>query len=614
MSSLTQRISAPAPARCGPLLQELQAFLLSVILVSNSSRKRERFTSMPWVLGSLFDARRELSDSTFLLCFFLAVETWDEIGESDSDRDRMLLQLDQECVDVYRKFLENANKCKADLHQMLADAEAEAAQLVSALGERERASYILVGFSEKPKGTLQEQISTIKPHLEDLRRTKEARMKEFSEIHSQIVRISAEIAGDVSLSNASVQLDEKDLTVKKLGELKTHLYELQREKSVRLQKVDSHLSSIHDLSVVMSTDFFIVVNEVHPSLADPTHNQSKSMSNDTLARLGEAVNLLKQEKLQRLQKLQDLGGTLVELWNLMDIPMEEQKRFNHVACLMCVKADEVSEQGLLAMDVIEQTEAEVQRLNILKVSKMKELVFKKQKEVEEIYRGVHMDVDSEAARQILLSLIDSGTVDLSELLAGMDDQIKKAKEQALSRKDILDKVEKWMFASEEENWLDDYERLDLETCWYVALVENLIAKVKAWEKERGMPFLYHKGRLLETLEGYIVLRQEREEEKRRSREQKRLQGQVANEQEALFGSKPSPLKPLSMKKTSNTNSNSGGGTPASRSATTPSTRHGVSFGKDRKDGGKAAAAIPVNYVALAKDDSVSRNSSAILSP
>lgn len=55
-----------------------------------------------------------------------------------------------------------------------------------------------------------------------------------------------------------------------------------------------------------------------------------------------------------------------------------------------------------------QTEAEVERLNVLKVSKMKELVFKRQNELEEIYRGVHMEVDSDTARQILISLMESG--------------------------------------------------------------------------------------------------------------------------------------------------------------------------------------------------------------
>lgn len=49
---------------------------------------------------------------------------------------------------------------------------------------------------------------------------------------------------------------------------------------------------------------------------------------------------------------------------------------------------------------------------------------------------------------------------MSDLLSSMDDQIAKAKEQALSRKDILDKVEKWKVASGEENWLDEYETVN----------------------------------------------------------------------------------------------------------------------------------------------------------
>lgn len=57
-----------------------------------------------------------------------------------------------------------------------------------------------------------------------------------------------------------------------------------------------------------------------------------------------------------------------------------------------------------------QTEVEVERLNALKARKMKELVFKRQNELEEIYREVHMDVDSDAAREILGSLVDSGSL------------------------------------------------------------------------------------------------------------------------------------------------------------------------------------------------------------
>nr|DAD31280.1 TPA_asm: hypothetical protein HUJ06_010131 [Nelumbo nucifera] len=38
-------------------------------------------------------------------------EIWVEIGESDSDRDIMLLQLEQKCLDVYRRKANKASNC-----------------------------------------------------------------------------------------------------------------------------------------------------------------------------------------------------------------------------------------------------------------------------------------------------------------------------------------------------------------------------------------------------------------------------------------------------------------------------------------------------------------------
>lgn len=539
---------------------------------------------------------------------------WDEIGENDGQRDKMLLQLEQECLDIYRRKVKNTRKYKADLHQLLADAKAEIANLVSALGEN--ASLFSPG-----KGPLKQQISAVNPVLDELRLKKQERTKDFYETETQIARICAEIAGsDRSFDSADPEIDERDLTVKRLGELKSHLKELQNEKSLRLQKVNSSIKTVHELSVVMSIDFFKTVNDVHPTLSDPSKAQSKSISNDTLARLTSTIHSLKQEKQQRLEKLQGLGHKLIELWDLMDTPVDE-RRLDHVTTLISASVDNVSRLGCLAVDVIEQTEVEVERLNALKASKMKELVLKRQNELEEIYRGVHMDVDSDAARQILISLIESGNAEMSELLASMDDQITKAKEQALSRKDILDKVEKWKFASEEEQWLDEYEKDDNRysagrgahrnlkraekaralVSKIPSMVESLTSKVKAWELERKVPFLYYKAPLLHTLEEHTMLRREREEEKRRSREQKRLQEQFAAEQEALYGSRSAIKKPLGL----STSANTMAGTPTARRGVTPFGHHASSAGKQRRES-RAHNVTPINYVALPKDDSVSR--------
>ncbi|KAL6528940.1 hypothetical protein OROMI_028826 [Orobanche minor] len=118
---------------------------------------------------------------------------------------------------------------------------------------------------------------------------------------------------------------------------------------------------------------------------------------------------------------------------------------------------------------------------------------------------------------------------MSKLLQNMDDQIIKAKEQALIRRDILDRVEIWKFAVEEEMWLDEYERDEnrysavrgadknlkraekarVLVSEIQSMVWNLTAKVKAWEVDKGISFLYEKVPLLDSLDDYNVHRKQK---------------------------------------------------------------------------------------------------------
>lgn len=61
---------------------------------------------------------------------------WDEVGEDQFDREKVLLNLEQECLEVYRKKVDGANVSRARLHQELAEAEAEFTHLLLCLGER----------------------------------------------------------------------------------------------------------------------------------------------------------------------------------------------------------------------------------------------------------------------------------------------------------------------------------------------------------------------------------------------------------------------------------------------------------------------------------------------
>ncbi|CAH8363484.1 unnamed protein product [Eruca vesicaria subsp. sativa] len=550
-------------------------------------------------------------------------EIWDEVGESDEERDKLLRQIEQECLHVYKRKVEQAAKSRAELLQTLSDANAELSSLTTSLGDKSFVNCI----PDKSSGTIKEQLAAIAPALEQLWQQKDERVREFSDVQAQIQKICGEIAG--GLSSEIPIVDESDLSLKKLDDFHSQLQTLQKEKSDRLHKVLEFVSSVHDLCAVLGLDFLTTVREVHPSLDEKTGEESKSISNETLSRLAKTVLTLKDDKKQRLHKIQELGTQLIDLWNLMDTPDEERERFDHVTCNISASVDEVTKPGALASDLIKQAEVEVDRLDQLKASRMKELAFKKQTELEEIYVRAHVETNPESARERIMSLIDSGNVEPTELLADMDSQIAKAKEEAFSRKDILDRVEKWMSACEEESWLEDYNRdqnrysasrgahLNLKRAEKArvlvskipAMVDTLVAKTKAWEEEHSMSFAYDGVTLLAMLDEYGMLRQEREEEKRRLREQKKVQEQPHVEQDTGFTTRPSPARPVSAKKPVGVRANNGGGANG-----TPNRRLSLNANQNgsrsvAKEGGRRESlnrpAAPTNYVAISKEEAAS---------
>ncbi|TYH84331.1 hypothetical protein ES332_D02G191000v1 [Gossypium tomentosum] len=459
---------------------------------------------------------------------------WNEVGEDQSEREKVLLELEQECLEVYRRKVDRANMSRARLHQELAESEAEFTHLLLSLGERS-----LPG--------------------REMRLRKEERVNQFRAVQGQIQKISAEIAGqseyDDSITN--VKVNENDLSLKKLEEYQNELQRLHNEKNNRLQQVEKYIAAVHNLSATLGMESSMIITKVHPSLNELC-GISKNISDGILAKLNSTVESLQEEKQKRLEKLHQLGKALKNLWSLMDTSYGDRYLFSHVIDQLSVSSAEVSDPGSLTLDIIQQAEAEVKRLDQLKASKMKELFLKKQNELEEICNKSHMEIPSRSEMENILNLINTGEIDYAELLMSIDEQISRAKEEASSRKSIMEKVEKWILARDEERWLEEYsmdenrysvsrgahrnlrraERARVMVNKIPALVDSLMAKTKSWEEERRKVFLYDEVPLLAMLEEYNLSRQEREEEKQRQR-MKKVQSQVVVEQENFTTSRPS---------------------------------------------------------------------------
>ncbi|KAE8650436.1 65-kDa microtubule-associated protein 3 [Cucumis sativus] len=486
---------------------------------------------------------------------------WDEVGEGEAERDRMLLELEQECLEVYRRKVDQANHSRAHLRQAIADSEAQLAAICSAMGERP----VQIRQSDQKAVSLKDELKQIHPLLDEMRKMKSERSNQFLEVLQEIQKVSDELNG-CEHSASKIALDETDLSLKKLDELTRQLHALQQEKSDRMKLVHNHMRTLDSLCLVLGMDSKQIAIEVHPSLGDfegPTN-----ITIHTIKQLAAMIEKLRDIKLQRMQKLQDLASTMFDLWELMDTPDEEQQMFQNITCNVAASEHEIIEPNALATDVIIYVEAEVSRLEELKSSRMKELVLKKRLELEEMCRQLHVVPAEDSAIEYVIDAIDCGSLDPACVLEQIDSQIHKLKEEAFDRKEILEKVERWLGACEEECWLEEYNRdenrynagrgahLTLKRAEKAralvnklpGMVSALTSKTMSWEKERGIEFTYDGVRLLSMLEEYTILRQEKEQEQRRQRDQKKLQGQLIAEQEALYGSKPSPSKPQSVKK------------------------------------------------------------------
>lgn len=363
-----------------------------------------------------------------------------------------------------------------------------------------------------------------------------------------------------------VPVDQSDLSCRKLEELRMELQSLEKEKCERLKQVMEYLNTLHSLCKVLGIDFKQTVSDVHPSLDED--EVPRNISNTTIERLALAIQGLREIKIERMQKLQDLSSTMLELWNLMDTPLEEQQLFQNVTCNIAASESEITEANTLSIDFLKYVEAEVLRLEQLKASKMKEIVLKKQTELEELRRQAHLAGEEHYATQFNIEAIEAGAIDPSLLLEQIEAYVATVKEEAFSRKDILERVERWLNSCEEEAWLEDYSKDDnrynagrgahimlkrAEKARVLVnkipgIVDALTSKITAWEKERGTEFIYDGVRLLSMVENYMIVREEKEQEKKRQRDEKKLHDQFKAEQETLYGSKPSPSKAHSAKK------------------------------------------------------------------
>ncbi|RCV05676.1 hypothetical protein SETIT_1G102200v2 [Setaria italica] len=514
-------------------------------------------------------------------------EMWDEIGEGEDDRRGMLHALEEECLNVYRAKVEQVRQHRAQLRREIADSVAEVAAICATIGEPP-ATVQTACSSLQGTGSLKEELGSIAPELAEMRRRREDRRRQFSDVTERVNRIQQEM--NLGGGQPRVVADGSDLTLTKLDELRAWLQHLQSEKEIRTRKVAELVAELHSSSLVLGMD----PREIHAAHGGGDDHAGGHFSDAAIARLASEIERLREIKRGRMEKLQDLLGSMLELWNLMDTPAEEQHRFQGVACNIAASEDEITEPGALSTAIICNVEAEVVRLETLKEYRMKDLVAKKYEELREIRRRARLPEEHDGDAVAMLDAID-GDAERALILERLEVQISEAKDLEFSRKDVLERMDKWQAALEEESWLEEYNRnenrynvgkgthLVLKRAEKAralvskmpAMAEALTAKVVAWEKERGVKFEYDGEGLLDMLDEYGNARKEKEQERKRQRDQRRLQGAAAPERDASPVARPPPKNIKNVTRTLSIGRNGGGGGGSARKASAASSRPGT---------------------------------------
>ncbi|CAL4890281.1 unnamed protein product [Urochloa decumbens] len=518
-------------------------------------------------------------------------EMWDEIGEGEDDRRGMLQALEEECLNVYRAKVEQVRHHRAQLRREIADSVAEVAAICATIGEPPTTVQTACS-SLQGTGSLKEELGSIAPELAEMRRRREERRRQFSDVTERVNRIQQEMnLGGGGGGQPRVVADGSDLTLTKLEELRAYLQHLQSEKESRTKKVAELMALLHSSSLVLGMD------PREFSAAQGGDQTAGHFSDAAIARLASEIERLREIKRSRMEKLQDLVASMLELWHLMDTPAEEQTRFQGVACNIAASEDEITEPGALSTASIRNVEAEVVRLETLKECRMKDLVAKKYEELKEIRRRARLPEEDDG------DMFGAGAVDgdaeRALVLERLEVQISEAKDLEFSRKDVLERMDKWQAALEEESWLEEYSRnenrynvgkgthLVLKRAEKAralvgkmpAMAEALTAKVVAWEKERGVKFEYDGEVLLEMLEEYGNARKEKEQERKRQRDQRRMQAAAAAapppERDASPVARQPPKNIKNVTRTLSMGRNGGGGGGSARKAPAVSSRPGT---------------------------------------
>ncbi|PNX86379.1 microtubule-associated protein MAP65-1-like, partial [Trifolium pratense] len=249
-------------------------------------------------------------------CIFVSrlLKLWNHTGHSDEYKPKICLELKVEFKNACEKVVNAVSNLLGVSVPSLNVTEA----VPPNLGPITFCDHYLFGLLKMMKGSGESD---------------EHQHKIILELREECIEAPRNIMSVLSLPDFSFDKDIKTY-MDKLNTIKQGIKDLQNIKREKMMKIQRDIQNLcEEITESILCDEFTEV--------EPTDLSTKKFQ-DYLSILASIL-------------LQELAFQLNFHWNLMDIPPEKRKLFDHVTCNISASADEVSLlEGALAMDLIEK--------------------------------------------------------------------------------------------------------------------------------------------------------------------------------------------------------------------------------------------------------------------
>lgn len=431
-------------------------------------------------------------------------EVWDELGLSPEERADQLTDLLSSFRQLCQEKIESEQLVASNYRQTIVEYKEEIRSTSLALKMDVDESFL----KEESGQTLQDEIMTLEMKLEDLRSIADVARNELIKYRDELVDNHKALG--LSLEERWIDVTS-DLTRDRILEFRDKVKEVDVAVQHRTSAIVQFLEGCKELIVVLKCDIQsnLFDKKIMNSLVEGKDGNmtiiSKfesdtctGISDNALDNLKQRLSDLHSEKKRRKAALNDMGASIGELWEKLDIPKEEQKKFA------------MSIDGL-GLDTIRKGEAELARLRELKSRLTGKFIADAREKIKSMWDETNT---SEEQREVFKAMLVDNEDEFNDQLLNEHEQYIEVltikQEKMLQIVDLIKKRESILDERMQyEAFLKDPERLKQRGAAFTKQLikeermarrikkglpeytERLQKKLKEWEQDNDGEFLFN---------------------------------------------------------------------------------------------------------------------------